>query len=42
MKEICKNCMNCKPTYKKYYCDADGKRKTIKLQGTCEYWRPKR
>lgn len=40
MKEICKNCGNCRPTYKGGYCEKDGKR--VKLSGTCEEWREKR
>ena len=41
MKEICKNCENCKPTYKGYYCDNDKKKKKVKLQGTCDCFREK-
>lgn len=40
MREICKNCCYCKPTYKGGRCEI--KHKKIKLQGTCEDWRPKR
>lgn len=40
MKEICKNCAECKPTYKGGICDL--KNKKVKLQGTCESWRPKK
>lgn len=42
MKEICKNCEHSKPTYKGHYCDNDTKKKRVKLQGTCEYFREKR
>ena len=42
MKEICKNCEHSKPTYKGHYCDNDAKKKRVKLQGTCEYFREKR
>lgn len=41
MKEICKNCEHCKPTYKSYYCDQDKSKKT-RLQDTCEKWERKR
>ena len=37
MKEICKNCEHCKPTYKGGRCEV--KNKKVKLQGTCEDWR---
>ena len=40
MKEICKNCGNCRPTYKGGYCEV--KHKKTKTTGTCEEWRPKR
>lgn len=40
MKEICKNCAKCKPTYKGGYCE--DKMKKVRLSGTCEYWCPKR
>ncbi len=40
MKEICKNCENCKPSYKKYTCDVTKKR--TKLTDTCDDWREKR
>lgn len=39
MKEICKNCAHCKPTYKGGRCEV--KDKKVKLQGTCEDWRAK-
>lgn len=39
MKEICKNCGGCKPTYKGGICEKTGKK--TKLTGTCEDWRPK-
>ena len=40
VKEICKNCGSCKPTYKGGICEKTGKK--TKLSGTCEDWRPKR
>lgn len=40
MKESCKNCMSCRPTYKGGYCEI--KRKKVKLSGTCEDHTPKR
>lgn len=40
MKEICKNCTHCKPTYKGGQCEI--KNKKVKLAGTCEDWRAKR
>lgn len=40
MKEICKNCLHCKPTYKGGACE--WKEKKVKLSGTCEEWRPKK
>lgn len=39
MKEICKNCENVRPTYKKYECELTGKR--VKVQDTCEKWKQK-
>ena len=39
MKEICKNCDKCKPTYKGGICQKTGKK--TKLSGTCEDWRAK-
>ena len=39
MKEICKNCTHCKPTYKGSICELN--RKKTKQQGTCENWRAK-
>ena len=39
MKEICKNCGRCRPTYKGGICEKTGKK--TKLTGTCEDWRPK-
>jgi hypothetical protein len=41
MKEICKNCEHCKPTYKSYYCGRDKAKKT-RLQDTCEKWERKK
>ena len=41
MKDICKNCAYCKPTYKSYYCDRD-KTKKVRLQDTCEKWERKK
>lgn len=38
MKEICKNCIHCKPTYKSYYCDKSTRKKKVKLQETCMEW----
>lgn len=40
MKEICKNCGGCRPTYKGGICEKTGKK--TKLTGTCEDWRPKK
>lgn len=40
MKEICKNCSKCSPTYKGFYCQQ--KQKKVKGQGTCEEFCPKR
>ena len=41
MKEICRNCEHCKPTYKAYYCDVSPKKKKVKLQGSCAEWTEK-
>lgn len=40
MKEICKNCEHCKPTYKGSRCDI--KDKKVRQQDTCESWWPKK
>ena len=41
MKEICKNCAYCSPTYKGGICSQTGKK--VKLtKGTCDDWIPKR
>ncbi len=40
MKEICKNCEHCSPTYKGYYCEI--KRKKTKSQGSCDHWGQKK
>lgn len=40
MKEICKNCVHNKPTYKGSLCELTQKR--TKQQGTCEDWRAKK
>ena len=40
MKEICKNCSHCVPTYKGGRCEI--KDMKVKLQGTCEHWYPKK
>ena len=40
MKEICKNCDHCKPTYKGQLCEV--KKKKTGQQATCDEWRPKR
>ncbi len=40
MKEVCKNCGHCKPTYKGGICEVKGKK--VKLSGTCERWWPKK
>jgi hypothetical protein len=37
MKEICKNCTHCSPTYKGGYCVV--KDKKVKVSGTCDKWR---
>lgn len=39
MKETCKNCGGCKPTYKGVSCDIKGKK--VKIQGTCEQFAPR-
>ena len=39
MKEICKNCDHCKPTYKGGRCEIKGKK--VKMQGSCDDWSPK-
>lgn len=39
MKEICKNCTHCKPSYKRDVCEITGKK--TKQTGTCENWRAK-
>ena len=39
MKQICKNCTHCKPTYKGGYCELT--RKKVKQAATCEDWRAK-
>lgn len=36
MKEICKNCACCKPTYKGQLCEKTGKK--VKQKDTCEDW----
>lgn len=40
MKEICKNCAHCKPTYKGGACELKGKK--TKLTETCVEWRAKK
>ena len=40
MKQICKNCGGCRPSYKGGICEKTGKK--TKLTGTCEDWRPKK
>lgn len=40
MKEICKNCSHCKPTYKGGYCEKTSKK--VKLSGSCEDFWPKK
>ena len=40
MKEICKNCVHAKPTYKGVNCELTGKK--TKTTATCEDWRDKR
>ena len=40
MKEICKNCIHYKPTYKGGICEV--KNKKTKQKDTCEEWRPKK
>ncbi len=39
-KEICKNCMHCKPTYKGGACELT--KKKVKLSGSCENYWPKK
>ena len=39
MKEICRNCEHCRPTYKGLYCEV--KKKKTKQRDTCEHWGPK-
>lgn len=40
MKEICKNCVHCKPTYKGGSCEKKGKK--VRLSGTCDNWETKK
>ena len=40
MKEICKNCIHCKPTYKGGCCEKTGKKVNMS-KGTCDEWRGK-
>jgi hypothetical protein len=40
MKEICKNCKHCSPTYKGGHCALKGKK--VKLSGSCEKWEGKK
>ncbi len=40
MKEVCKNCIHCKPTYKGQLCELTAKK--TKRDSTCEDWRKKR
>jgi hypothetical protein len=40
MKEVCKNCQYCHPTYKGGYCEI--KNKKIKLSAKCDSWKEKR
>ena len=37
MKEICKNCVHVKPSYKGSVCEI--KKKKVKQQDSCENWR---
>ena len=39
MKETCKNCAHCKPSYKSGVCEITGKK--TKQSATCESWRAK-
>ena len=39
MKEICKNCIHARPTYKGIECEGKGKK--VKTQDTCERFAPK-
>lgn len=41
MKEICKNCIHAKPTYKGITCEFNSDKK-VKTTATCNDWRPKR
>ena len=38
-KEICKNCVHAKPSYKCSICEIAGKK--VKQQDSCENWRKK-
>lgn len=40
MKEICKNCIHCRQTYKGQTCEV--KHKKVRQQDTCDDWYPKR
>lgn len=41
MKEICRNCQHCKPTYKGGRCEITGK-KVVMIKGTCDRWTEKK
>lgn len=40
MKETCKNCEYCSPTYKGVYCNR--KKKKVKAADSCENWSEKK
>lgn len=39
MKEICKNCVSCSPTYKGQLCSITGKK--VRQQDSCKNWKGK-
>ena len=41
MKNTCKTCKHCHPTYKGYVCCKDNRQKRVKLKDTCGEWKEK-
>ena len=41
MKNTCKNCKYCNPSYKSYVCCKDSRQKKVKLTDKCEKWKVK-
>ena len=41
MKEICKNCIHCKPTYKGGRCEIKNKKVRMSGECSCDNFRPK-